>query len=133
MTEVPLRVEGSSRLVSALASQPLAVCTSGHHAISSESRLCARDFTAMPKGTVGVEERMYIVWEKAVRTGRIDPMRFVAVTSTNAAKMFNMYPKKVSSFLFPVVRNLFGQTKLNKYTFAQMTPQLVLWEILADI
>ncbi|KAL6739583.1 hypothetical protein Aduo_013020 [Ancylostoma duodenale] len=94
MTEVPLRVEGSSRLVSALASQPLAVCTSGHHAISSESRLCARDFTAMPKGTVGVEERMYIVWEKAVRTGRIDPMRFVAVTSTNAAKMFNMYPKK---------------------------------------
>ncbi|EPB68952.1 amidohydrolase family protein [Ancylostoma ceylanicum] len=74
--------------------QPLAVCTSGHHAISSESRLCARDFTAMPKGTVGVEERMYIVWEKAVRTGRIDPMRFVAVTSTNAAKMFNMYPKK---------------------------------------
>ncbi|KIH59796.1 amidohydrolase family protein, partial [Ancylostoma duodenale] len=94
MTEVPLRVEGSSRLVSALASQPLAVCTSGHYAISSESRLCARDFTAMPKGTVGVEERMYIVWEKAVRTGRIDPMRFVAVTSTNAAKMFNMYPKK---------------------------------------
>ncbi|KAK6748218.1 hypothetical protein RB195_001066 [Necator americanus] len=94
MTEVPLRVEGSSRIVSALASQPLAVCTSGHHAISSESRLCAKDFTSMPKGTVGVEERMCVVWEKAVRTGRIDPMRFVAVTSTNAAKMFNMYPKK---------------------------------------
>ncbi|CAJ0602785.1 unnamed protein product [Cylicocyclus nassatus] len=94
MTEVPLRTEGSSKLVSALASQPLAVCTSGHHAISSESRMGARDFTAMPKGTVGVEERMCVVWEKAVRTGRIDPMRFVAVTSTNAAKMFNMYPKK---------------------------------------
>ncbi|VDM60707.1 unnamed protein product [Angiostrongylus costaricensis] len=94
MTEVPLRPEGCNKLVSALASQPLAVCTSGHRAISSGSRTSARDFTAMPKGTVGVEERMCAVWEKAVRTGRIDPMRFVAVTSTNAAKMFNLYPKK---------------------------------------
>lgn len=94
MTEAPLRTEGRNKLISALASQPLAVCTSGHRAISSESRLCARDFTSMPKGTVGVEERMAVVWEKAVRTGRIDPMRFVAVTSTNAAKMFNLYPKK---------------------------------------
>uniref|UniRef100_A0A0K0DHT9 Amidohydro-rel domain-containing protein n=1 Tax=Angiostrongylus cantonensis TaxID=6313 RepID=A0A0K0DHT9_ANGCA len=94
MTEVPLRTEGCNKLVSALASQPLAVCTSGHRAVSSGNRTSARDFTTMPKGTVGVEERMCAVWEKAVRTGRIDPMRFVAVTSTNAAKMFNLYPKK---------------------------------------
>uniref|UniRef100_A0A1I7XS58 Amidohydro-rel domain-containing protein n=1 Tax=Heterorhabditis bacteriophora TaxID=37862 RepID=A0A1I7XS58_HETBA len=76
-------------------SQPLTVCSSGHKAVSSSARLLAKDFTSMVKGVTGVEERMCVIWEKAVRTGRIDPMRFVAVTSSNAAKMFNLYPKKV--------------------------------------
>ncbi|CAI5449138.1 unnamed protein product [Caenorhabditis angaria] len=95
LTDVPLRGQGASdRLISALSSAPLAVCTSGHHAISSTARLAAKDFTTMPKGTTGAEERLAVVWEKAVRNGRIDPMRFVAVTSSNAAKMFNLYPRK---------------------------------------
>lgn len=93
MTDIPLR-DDANRLVNALTSQPLAVCTSGHRAISSASRTSAHDFTKLTKGVAGVEERMAVVWEKAVRKGRIDPMRFVAVTSTNAAKIFNLYPKK---------------------------------------
>lgn len=93
LTDLPIR-EDSARLVNALTSQPLAVCASGHRAISSATRLTASDFSTMPKGAAGVEERLAVVWEKAVRNGRIDPMRFVAVTSTNAAKIFNIYPKK---------------------------------------
>lgn len=53
------------------------------------------DFSKIPNGVNGVEDRMSVVWEKGVESGQIDPCRFVSITSTNAAKIFNIYPKKV--------------------------------------
>lgn len=38
------------------------------------------DFTKIPNGVNGVEDRMSIVWEKGVHSGKLDPMRFVAIT-----------------------------------------------------
>jgi dihydropyrimidinase len=54
----------------------------------------ANDFTRIPNGTGGVENRMHILWHYGVNTGRLTPSEFVAVTSANAAKIFNIYPRK---------------------------------------
>jgi dihydropyrimidinase len=54
------------------------------------------DFRKIPNGTNGVEDRMAVLWHHGVRTGRLTPSEFVAVTSTNAAKIFNIHPKKGS-------------------------------------
>lgn len=52
------------------------------------------DFSKIPNGVNGVEDRMSVVWEKGVVNGLLDPQRYVAVTSTNAAKIFGIYPQK---------------------------------------
>jgi len=52
------------------------------------------DFTQIPNGTAGIEDRMAVLWTHGVGTGRLTPEEFVAVTSTNSAKIFNIYPRK---------------------------------------
>ncbi|EGB14554.1 dihydropyrimidinase [Pseudodesulfovibrio mercurii] len=52
------------------------------------------DFTKIPNGAPGLEDRMRIVFSEGVAKGRLTPEQFVAVTSTNAAKIFNIHPRK---------------------------------------
>lgn len=52
------------------------------------------DFTRIPNGTAGIEHRMSVLWSEGVRKGRLTPQEFVALTSTNTAQIFNLYPQR---------------------------------------
>jgi dihydropyrimidinase len=56
--------------------------------------LGAHDFTKIPNGLPAVGDRMPILWTTGVRSGKLTPNQFVALTSTNAAKIFGLYPRK---------------------------------------
>ena len=52
------------------------------------------DFTSIPRGVNGIEERMSLLWDKLVSCDKGSPENFVAATSSNAAKIANVYPQK---------------------------------------
>jgi len=52
------------------------------------------DFSKIPGGAPGIETRLTLVWDGGVRTGRIDPHRFVEIVSANPARMFGLWPRK---------------------------------------
>ncbi|WP_336801035.1 dihydropyrimidinase [Kaistia sp. MMO-174] len=53
-------------------------------------------FRWVPNGIPGVENRMAILFSKGVSEGRISVNEFVALTSTNHARMYGLYPRKGS-------------------------------------
>ena len=60
-----------------------------------EQKLLGKDdFSKIPNGHPAVEHRMELLFSEGVGKGRITPQKFVEVTSTNAAKIFGMFPRK---------------------------------------
>lgn len=66
-----------------------------HCAFCAPQKAAGRnDFTKIPNGCAGIEDRMSLLWHYGVGSGRLTPSEFVRVTSTNAAQIFNLFPRK---------------------------------------
>jgi dihydropyrimidinase len=69
-------------------------CMGDHPQFGTQKQLGQGDFTKIPNGMPGVEDRMELIFNAGVTEGRIGLNRFVEITATTPAKMFGLYPKK---------------------------------------
>jgi dihydropyrimidinase len=74
----------------------LQIFGSDHCAFNYEGQkeLGRDDFTLIPNGLPGAEERAMTLWKLGVSEGHLSENQFVSVLSTNQAKIHGMYPRK---------------------------------------
>ena len=89
--------EHQTALWKGLQSGNLQTTATDHCCFCAEQKAAGKDdFSKIPNGTGGVEDRMTVLWTHGVNTGKLTPEEFVDATSTNAAKIFNIHPRKGS-------------------------------------
>jgi len=87
--------EHQAALWKGLQSGSLQTTATDHCCFCADQKAAGKDnFTLIPNGTGGVEDRLAILWTYGVGTGKLTPQEFVAITSANTAKIFNIYPQK---------------------------------------
>jgi len=94
----PYRPKGHQEaLWRAIAEGALTTTGTDHCCFTKEQkRLGQERFTRIPNGCGGVEDRLHVLWHLGVNAGRLTPERFVALTSTEAARAFHLWPRKGS-------------------------------------
>ena len=92
----PFRPKGHAQMLwRGLQSGNLHTTATDHCTFCAAQKAAGKDdFTKIPNGCGGVEERLAVLWHEGVNSGRLTPSEFVAITSANAAKLFNIYPRK---------------------------------------
>ena len=89
--------EHQAALWRGLQSGNLQTTATDHCCFCAEQKAAGKDdFRLTPNGTAGIENRLEVLWDQGVNTGRLTMNEFVRVTSTNAAQIFNIYPRKGS-------------------------------------
>jgi dihydropyrimidinase len=78
-----------------LQSGQLHTTATDHCTFCAQQKAAGKDnFAKIPNGCGGIEERLAVIWDAGVNTGRLTRSEFVAITSANTAKLFNLYPRK---------------------------------------
>ncbi|KAL2612473.1 hypothetical protein R1flu_024165 [Riccia fluitans] len=92
----PIRPAGHNKaLQAALANGILQLVGTDHCTFTSEQKAVGKhDFRKIPNGVNGIEERMHIIWDLMVNSGKISVKDYVRITSTACAQIFNIYPQK---------------------------------------
>ncbi|HEY2560209.1 MAG TPA: dihydropyrimidinase [Caldimonas sp.] len=92
----PFRPKGHQEaLWRGLQSGQLHTTATDHCTFCAPQKAAGRDnFAQIPNGCGGVEERLAVIWDAGVNSGRLTPSEFVAITSANCARVFNIYPRK---------------------------------------
>src|SRR5687767_9613523 len=93
----PIREQwNQEKLWRGLAFNDLQVVSTDHcpFCFKEQKELGRDDFSKIPNGGPGVEHRMSLIYNGGVVGGRISVNRFVEITSTSAAKIFGLFPRK---------------------------------------
>jgi dihydropyrimidinase len=98
-----LRGEGDQKVLwQAIRQGTIGIVSSDHAPFcyegTSGKKIAGTDapFAKIPNGIPGIEMRLPYLFSEGVMKGRIDIQKFVAITATNAAKLFGLYPRKGS-------------------------------------
>ncbi len=88
----PLRLKANhAPLWQALADGTLSVVSTDHCPFTTEQKALGRhDFTKIPNGGPGIENRLQLLWHHGVNTGLLTAERFVTLTSAEPARIFGM-------------------------------------------
>ncbi|WP_338846948.1 dihydropyrimidinase [Massilia sp. W12] len=87
--------EHQSALWQGLQAGHLHTTATDHCTFCAEQKAAGKlDFSKIPNGCGGIEDRMAVIWDAGVNTGRLTPNEFVRITSSNCAQIFNLYPRK---------------------------------------
>ena len=93
----PIRPKGhQDALWAAIASGVLQVVATDHCPFNQvgQKDMSRDNFTKIPNGAAGIENRLGLLWTYGVMAGRIDVNRFVDIFATQPAKIFGLYPRK---------------------------------------
>ena len=92
----PLRDRrAQERLWRGLAAGELQVVATDHCSFRMDQKAVGRDdFTKIPGGAPGIETRLSLLFDGGVRGGRFGIERFVALTASEPAKLFGLWPRK---------------------------------------